>query len=176
VRGGPDRAIRFGLARLLGRGYDFCGLIENDVVLRRGWFAAMDAAKTNAEREGLNVGAITARNFRSRILEYRDGYSINWCIGAGMVLFSRRAAEIVLSQYPGLSSSRQVADYYSRRFGADLKDIWELWRDLPDRVLGTDWAYSPLLYDSHLASIGTIPSFGVDLEFDVRHEMRTEYV
>src|SRR5436305_542037 len=53
VRGGPDRAIRFGLARLLDLGYDFCGLIENDIVLRRGWFSAMDRAKANAEREGL---------------------------------------------------------------------------------------------------------------------------
>lgn len=36
VRGGPDRAIRFGLARLLELGYEYCRLLENDIVLRPG--------------------------------------------------------------------------------------------------------------------------------------------
>src|SRR5690242_16781468 len=37
VTGGAERAVCFGLSRLLDLGYDFVGLIENDILFRPGW-------------------------------------------------------------------------------------------------------------------------------------------
>src|SRR5215831_15945439 len=41
VKGGPDAAIRYGLRRLLALGYDYCGLIENDLEFVPGWFSRL---------------------------------------------------------------------------------------------------------------------------------------
>ena len=49
VKGGADAAIRFGLRRLLKLGYDFIGLVENDLLLSPGWLAAMRGAFDRSE-------------------------------------------------------------------------------------------------------------------------------
>jgi hypothetical protein len=169
VRGGPDAAIAFGLSRLVELGYDYCGLIENDVVLGPGWFAALLGAIEAASADGLAVGAATVRSYESRVLEFRDGYTINWAVGAGMVLFTREAAELVLERYrrDGLgpwTTARRVARFYRDLCGVDLRGIWDLWTGRLDRCLSSDWAYATILHEHGLASVGTIPSLATDLE------------
>ena len=56
VIGGPDAAIQFSLKRLLALGYDFVGLIENDIQLKPGWLPAMLAASL--------AGPVVLRKFR----------------------------------------------------------------------------------------------------------------
>jgi len=165
VRGGPDRAICFGLRRLLDLGYDYCGLIENDVILSPGWLSTLLKLFHYAAEEGLAVGAATVRNFTSRVLEYRGHYTINWNIGAGMVLFSRSAARIVVNEYPGLATTaRELNRFYGELCGVDLRGIWDLWAGRIDRRLSPDWGYDMALYRAGLASVGSIPSLTRELE------------
>ncbi len=49
---------------------------------------AFDAAND----EGVNVGAVSALGYQSRVLEYRKDYSLDWARGAALVLFAREAA------------------------------------------------------------------------------------
>lgn len=182
VRGGPDAAIQFGLSRLVELGYDYCGLIENDVVLERGWFAALLGAIDAASADGLAVGAATVRNYESRVLEFRERYTINWAVGAGMVLFTREGAELLLQRYrrDGLgpwTTARRIARFYRDLCGVDLRGIWDLWTGRLDRRLCPDWAFATVLLEHGLASVGTIPSLAVDLEDAAKPEaLGTVYV
>jgi hypothetical protein len=175
VRGGPDRAIRYSLRRLLSLGYDYCGLIENDIEFEPGWFGHLMATFERAKQAGLQAGAATARNIGSRVLEHRDGFTLNWNMGAGMVLFTRQAAWEVLADY-GLTSSRKVSAFYREQVGYSLDEVWELWMDKPDRDLGTDWNYAASLYQKNLVSIGTVPSVARNIDMDVETACRTKYV
>jgi hypothetical protein len=177
VRGGPDRAICFGLQRLLDLGYDFCGLMENDMVLQPGWYRTLLGLFALAASDGIVCGAATVRGYQSRVMEYRKGYFLCWCIGAGMVLFSRPAAQLIVDRYSTLRArARVIYRFYAEVFGLDLRGLWDLWYGAPDHLLGMDWGYSPLLYEHGFASIGSIPSMMRDLEFDPRGILRTDYV
>ncbi|HLK32175.1 MAG TPA: hypothetical protein VKT29_03745 [Terriglobales bacterium] len=177
VSGGPDRAICFGLRRLLALGYDYCGLIENDLLLAPGWFSRLLALFRLAAEDGIACGAATVRGYQSRVMAYRGGYFLSWNIGAGMVLFSRPAAQLLLAQYHALGcTARSLFRFYGDAFGIDLRGQWDLWYGAPDHLLAMDWGYSPLLYRHGLASVGSIPSLVCDLEFDVGCVLRTAYV
>ena len=91
VKGGPDVAIRFGLRRLLALGYDYCGLIENDIEFVPGWFSRLMQLFKLGEIDGLQVGAATTRTFLSRTLTIQSQYARLWNIGAGVVLFTRES-------------------------------------------------------------------------------------
>ncbi len=181
VKGGPDAAIRFGLGRLLALDYDYCGLLENDIMFQPGWFKKLLKLLDYAAADGLEVGAATVRNFESRVLECRQNYTINWNIGAGMVLFSKPAAQIILDAYRkfGLGSwttARKVLRFYAELLGVDLRRIGELWFGRKDRRLSPDWAFDMLLYKQGMVTVGSIPSLAEDLEFDVIKDRRTTYV
>jgi hypothetical protein len=175
VRGGPDRAICYGLRRLLDLGYDYCGLIENDVVLAPGWFAKLLELFELASHDGLAVGAATVRSYESRVLEYRAGYTINWCVGAGMVLFSRSAAQLVLEYYSA-TRARKLYRFYAERFGVSLRAVPDLWHGHPDSTCSPDWVYAMELYKHGLSSVGSIPNMAEDLQFEVQKALLTRYV
>lgn len=175
VGGGADAAVVYSLKRLLDLGYDYCGLIENDVLLRPGWFLKLLDTWNRASYDGLAVGAATVRNYESRVMEYCNGYTINWCMGAGMVLFSREAAQAVLNNY-SWTSVRKIYRYFSEEFQVSLKGIWELWRGFPDTPMVPDWNYAPTLYREGLVSIGSIPSLATDLQFNIHKQFKTNYV
>jgi len=177
VCGGPDRAIQFGLRRLLDLGYDYCGLIENDMVFEPGWFQRLMELFHLAAHDGLVCGAATVRSYESRVIEYRNRYTLSWNIGAAMVLFSRPAAQLILDQYHTLRvTARSVYRFYADFFEIDLGCGWDLWGGARDRRLAMDWGYSPLLYGHGFSSVGSIPSLVEDLEFDVREFLRTNPV
>jgi GT2 family glycosyltransferase/glycosyltransferase involved in cell wall biosynthesis/Tfp pilus assembly protein PilF len=175
VRGGPDAAIRYGLEKLLALGYDYCGLIENDIEFKPGWFKKLMATFELAKKQGLEAGAATARTLGSRVLECRGGFTINWNMGAGMVLFTSEAARQILADY-GHMSSREIAEFYRDRLGFDLKDVWELWMDKPDRPLGCDWKYAASLYKVNKVSVGTLPSMATNIDADIESDCRTKYM
>jgi hypothetical protein len=178
VKDGADAAICYGLRRLLELGYDFVGLVENDLLLSPGWLAAMRDAFETAGDEGVNVGAVSALGYRSRVLEYRKNYSIDWARGAALVLFTREAAELLLESYSRLEmTSQQIRGFYAEHFGVALHEPeWAVGGRWMDGPMTLDWGYSPLLYLHGFACVGTIPSFARDLEFDVRTVLRTDYV
>jgi hypothetical protein len=178
VKGGADAAICFGLRRLLELGYDFVGLVENDVLLAPGWLAAMRDAFETAAEEGVVVGAVSSLGYRSRVLEYRKNYSIDWARGAALVLFTREAAQLVLENYSRLKvTSQQIRGFYAEQFGVALHvPEWAVGGRWMDGPMTLDWGYAPLLYANGYACVGTIPSLASDLEFDVRKVLRTNYV
>lgn len=178
VKGGADAAICYGLRRLLDLGYDFIGLVENDVLLAPGWLAAMRDAFERAAEEGVVVGAVSALGYQSRVLEYRRNYSIDWARGAALALFTREAAQLVLENYSRLiMTSQQIRGFYANHFGVALHvPEWAVGGRWMDGPMTLDWSYAPLLYANGYACVGTIPSFASDLEFDVRQVLRTEYV
>ena len=178
VKGGADAAICYGLRRLLELGYDFVGLVENDLLLAPGWFAAMRDAFDAANDEGVSVGAVSALGYQSRVLECRKDYSLDWARGAALVLFTREAARLLLENYSHLEmTSQQIRGFYAEQFGVALHEPeWAVGGRWMDGPMTLDWVYAPLLYSHGYASVGTIPSFARDLEFDVRTVLRTDYV
>jgi hypothetical protein len=178
VGGGPDRAICFGLKRLLELGYDYIGLIENDIALKPGWFSRLMGLFSLGAADSLACGAATVRAYESRVLEYRSGYSIDWANGAGMVLFSRAAAELILGNYSALAMTTvSVRRFYAELFGVDLQTSeWAIWPVDQEIACTMDWGYTPLLYRHGYASLSSIPSLATDLEFDVKTTLRTQYV
>jgi hypothetical protein len=116
------------------------------------------------------------------VLEYRSGYSVQCDTGAGMVLFSRTAAEIIMDLYSNPSSLQMTTHswrkFYADLFGLDLRTFSPFWAYPPDRAVPCtlDWGYTPSLYLNGYASLGTIPSYATDLEFDVETFFHTRYV
>jgi hypothetical protein len=178
VKGGADAAICFGLRRLLDLGYDFIGLIENDILLQPGWLERLLSLFDLAAADGVIVGAVSVLGYQSRVLEYRRDYSIDWARGAAMVLFTRPAAQLLLDNYSSLRmTSQQIRGFYAERFGAALHvPEWAVGSRWIDGPMTVDWAYAPFLYSHGYACVGSIPSLACDLEFDVRHVLRTQYV
>jgi hypothetical protein len=182
VTGGPDRAICFGLSRLLELGYDYVGLIENDILFRPGWFSALMELFSRSAQDGIVCGSATAGSFESHVLEYREGYGVQCDIGAGMVLFSRPAAEIILELYSNPPSLQMTThswkDFYADLFGLDLQTFSPFWAYPPEKAFPCtlDWGYTPSLYLKGYASLSTIPTYATDLEFDVETFFHTKYV
>ncbi len=182
VTGGAERAVCFGLARLLELGYDYIGLIENDILFRPGWFGALMKLFSLGAEDGIACGSATARTFESHVLEYRSSYGIQADTGAGMVLFSRPAAEIIMQLYANPSSLQMTTHswhkFYADLFSLDLRNFSPFWALPKDRPFPCtlDWGYTPSLYLNGYASLSTIPSYVTDLEFDVEAFFHTKYV
>jgi hypothetical protein len=182
VTGGAERAVCFGLSRLLELGYDYVGLIENDILFRPGWFSALMKLFSLGAADGIACGSATARSFESHVLEYRSGYGVQSDTGAGMVLFSRPAAEIIMELYSNPSSLQMTTHswqkFYADFFGLDLRTFSPFWAYPPDQAFPCtlDWGYTPSLYLNGYASLSTIPSYATDLEFDVEMFFHTKYV
>jgi hypothetical protein len=182
VTGGAEAAVCFGLSRLLKLGYDYVGLIENDILFRPGWFRALLNLFSQGADDGIVCGSATARSFESHVIEYRSGYSVQSDIGAGMVLFSRAAAEIIMEKYANPSSLQLTTHswqkFYADHFAIDLRKFSPFWAYPPERAFPCtlDWGYTPSLYLRGYASLGTIPSYATDLEFDVETFFHTKYV
>jgi glycosyltransferase involved in cell wall biosynthesis len=181
VTGGPDAAIEFGLKRLLELGYDYIGMIENDILFQPGWFSRLLELFRLGTQEGFAVGSATVRSYESHTLEYRDGYCLCLNTGAGMALLSRGAAEILVELYARPNALRMsTADF--QEFYADVFKIqlrYPMWNDHPrdaEIFCGLDWGYTPALYWNGYASLNSMPTYATDLEFDVEQTLKTRYV
>ena len=175
VTGGPDAAIKFALKRLLDLGYDYVGLIENDITLTPGWLDAMHSAWRAAEQDGFKVGAVTARTAASRVLARTESYSVQWNLGAGMALFSRAGAEAVLADYQ-LPTAKKIHEFFRANFAVDLSDAWELFMHQPDRGLGADWHYAVALMQRGLVALGVMPNMAQNIDVDFEAVCGTQFV
>ena len=135
----------------------------------------MVAAWAAATQDGFTVGLATARSMQSRILAYSPRYVVKWNIGAGMVLFSRVAAEAVLADY-SLSSAKEVQGVFQKTAGVDISPAWELFMDQPDRALGADWRYAMSAWKRGMIGVGTNPTMAENIDVDIRDFCRTDYV
>jgi hypothetical protein len=158
VTGGPDFAIFAALVRMLELGYGYCGLLENDIRLSPGWFDALMATIAAGQADGLAVGAVTARAFNRRVLFHRPSYAVTKLTGAGMILFTRAAAEIVVGNYR-TTTGDEAATCISAIAGSDRADP-----DGQDTRTASDLVYETHLMRHGLCVLSTLPVLGRNLD------------
>lgn len=155
--GGADAAIVWKLSRALAhpRHYTHIGLIENDVLLDFDWFEPTIALFDRAEADGLEAGAVSARSYADRVLIQRDGYALMHNLGAGMVIFTRRAAAIVLDTFR-THWAPHVRSTWMRLCGIDIGRFWAFRGN--DQWVTSDWGYDAILSAHGLASLALTPA------------------
>src|SRR5258708_3869861 len=99
IYGGADAAIAWKLTKLLETDCDYLGLLENDVLLDQDWLAPTMELFGKGKRDGLHVGAVSARSYVDRGFIQRDGYAVMHNLGAGMAIYTREAAGFILKTF-----------------------------------------------------------------------------
>lgn len=176
VRGGADAAIVYALATMLAGGnkytgrlgsftdpYTHVGLVENDVLLSDDWFdRTMDLFGRYNQLDGLNVGAVSPRCYEDRILIQRDSsanggqaYAIMHNLGAGVVIFTREAAQLILDSYRS-TWSIDNRNIFCQLTGIDIGPSWAF-RGNP-QWLTADWGFEAILARAGLASLALTSS------------------
>jgi hypothetical protein len=173
VRGGSGPAIVYALTTMLNvmdsspletalytlpmsRGkYDYIGLVENDVLLDKDWFDDTMALFERGKQDGLKVGAVSARTYEDRVLIQRNGYAVMHNLGAGMVVFTREAAQIVLDTYrtQWTGENRQI---FAQLIGRDIGGYWAFRGG--EHWLCADWRWDAILASRGFATLGLTPS------------------
>lgn len=157
VRGGADAAIAWKLSQLLAasQNYTHIGLIENDVLLDSDWLAPTLALFEKGKRDGLDVGMVSARSYVDRILIQRDGYAVMHNIGAGMVILTREAAEIILRYFRTHWWPDNVR-LFAQLSGIDLR-TYACFRG-QEQFVTTDWGFEAQLARHGLATLALTPA------------------
>lgn len=173
VRGGADAAIVYALTQMLkpyqqekttrqlsqrlfvNTEYKYVGLVENDVLLPDDWFDRTMELFKRGRDDGLNVGAVSARCYADRVLFPRDGYAVFHNLGAGMIIFTREAADLVLQNYRNAFSldNRTVFNQLS---DIDIGQYWAFRGE--NHWLTADWGFETTLARAGLASLALTPS------------------
>jgi hypothetical protein len=171
VTGGSGPAIVFALSQMLAgrmnkphpdgggktwwQDYTHIGLVENDVLLPHNWFDQTMALFDQGKADGLHVGAVSARCYEDRIFIQRPDYAICHNLGAGMIIFTREAAELVLQNYrtQWTTENRQT---FSLLAGHDIARYWAFRGG--EHMLVADWRWDSLLARHGLASFALTPS------------------
>jgi hypothetical protein len=103
VTGGADAAIAWKLTTALQytapRKYTHIMLLENDVLLDEDWFAPTMALFDIGCKAGWEVGAVSPRSYVDRVLFQCDKFAVMFNIGAGAIILTREAAEIILRTF-----------------------------------------------------------------------------
>lgn len=167
ITGGSCRAIVYALSTMLqygigdGTQYDYISLCENDVLLDPDWFEPTMELFEKGERDGLKVGAVSARTYEDRVLVQRDGWAIMHNLGAGMQIFTRQAAELILQQYrTGMTSENRKT--FSILSGIDIGAFWAFRGS--DHMLVADWTWDHMLAKHGLCSLALTPAKAEQLE------------
>jgi len=156
VEGGADAAIVFALTKMLAHpaNYTHVGLCENDVLLAPDWFERTMALFEKGEADGLCVGAVSARAYDDRILIQRDGYAVMFNLGAGQVVFTRHAAELILANYrTGWWPDNRAI--FAQLSGIDI-GRYACFRGNAQWTTA-DWHFDAILAQHGLASLALIP-------------------
>lgn len=155
VRGGADAAIVRALSLMLEHDYKFVGIVENDVLLHPDWFGPTMALFNRGMNDGLSVGAVSTRAYVDRILVQREGYALMHNLGAGMVIFTYKAAEVLLKHYrTGHASENRTV--FSSLSGLDPAH----WNGFLATANATtaDWQFDTILARRGFASLALTPS------------------
>jgi len=167
LTGGSCRYIVAALTEMLAYGkgngtmYEYVGLVENDVRLDADWFNPTMDLFGKGKEAGLNVGAVSARTYEDRILIQRKGYAVMHNLGAGMIILTRKAAELILNQYrTGFAGENRRV--FSMLSGIDIGRYWAF-RGI-DNMLVADWSYDRMLAQRGMASLALTPTKAQQLE------------
>ena len=156
VRGGSGAAIVYLLSTMLANPtYDYIGLCEMDVVLGDGWFESTMDLFVDGEARGFKVGAASPRCYEDRVLVQWDDWAVVHNTGAGVIIFSRAAAQMVLDQYR-VQRTLENRAVFSQVAGVDIAAYWAFRGS--DHWLVADWRWDALLASKGLASLALTPS------------------
>ena len=161
LTGGSCRYIVKALTDLLAAGYDYIGLVENDVRLHDNWFLPTMELFEIGHKEGLEVGAVSARCYEDRVLIQRDGHSVNHNLGAGQIIFSRKAAAHVLQHYRTHMTSENRRTF-SILTSDDIGRYWAFRGG--EHMLVADWGYDRQLAEIGLSSLALTPAKAEQME------------
>lgn len=157
IKGGSGAAIVFLLTKMLNHpaAYTHVGLVEADVVLEPGWVKPTLDLFERGEADGLKVGAVSARCYEDRILIQRNGYAVMHNLGAGMIVFTREAAELILDQYR-VQKTTENRTIFSQLSGIEIAKYWAFRGS--EHFLVADWRWDALLASKGFASLAVTPS------------------
>lgn len=157
VRGGADAAIAWKLSTMLAspERYDLIGLVESDVLLDDDWFWPTIDLFDKGKADGLHVGAVSPRSYIDRVLIQRDGYACMHNLGAGVVIFTREAAEIVLRTLRSGWWPDNVR-LFAHLSGIDLRSV-ACFRG-NEQWVTTDWTWEAQLAKHGLAALALTPA------------------
>lgn len=155
--GGADAAIVWKLSKMLAaeQNYTHIGLIENDVLLDPDWLEPTLELFEKGKADGLDVGAVSPRSYVDRVLIQRDGYAVMHNIGAGAIIFTREAAEIVLHSFRThwWPDNRKL---FAQLSGIDLATYAAFGGN--EQFVTTDWGWEAQLARHGLASLALTPA------------------
>lgn len=157
VFGGADAAIAWKLSTLLAspQGYTHIMLLENDVLLDPDWYEPTISLFEKGKQDGLHVGAVSPRSYVDRVLLQRDGFAVMHNIGAGVIIFTREAAQIVLSTLRTHWWPDNVR-LFGQLSGIDLR-TYACFRGNEQHIT-TDWGWEAQLARHGLASLALTPA------------------
>lgn len=157
VFGGADAAIAWKLSKMLAssKQYTHIGLLENDVLLDEDWFEPTMELFEKGAADGLEVGAVSPRSYVDRVLIQRDGYAVCHNLGAGVVIFTREAAQLILRTFRTGFWLDNV-NLFAQASGIDLR-TYAAFRGNAQPVT-TDWTWDAQLAAHGLASLALTPA------------------
>jgi hypothetical protein len=163
VVGGPDAAITYSLSYLRDQGYEYIGLLENDILLPGDWLSHTMGLFAAGERDGLRVGAVSARCLKNRRLLQRPGYAVSFNLGAGMIIMRAEAARTVLARYRTIGG-REIQAACLAVTGINpfptAPEATEHWR------AAADWNFDIALLLEGMACLAHSPSLARQLDTD----------
>jgi hypothetical protein len=155
VLGGADAAIAWKLTALLKLDTTHVGLIENDCLMDHAWLKPTMELFEKGKADGLEVGAVSPRSFVDRVLIQRDGFAVMHNLGAGAVIFTRAAAEIVLRSFRTHWWMDNVR-LFGALSGVDLRTY--AFARGNEQWVTTDWGWDAQLAAHGLASLALTPA------------------
>lgn len=179
VGGGAAAVIQTAWRYLLGKEYEYIGLIENDVLLEPGWFdkcmGLFDKPKYVRDDEPASVqvgepwpvGAVSARCFTDRILERYDNEALMANVGAGMFITKKELIAPLLEswQTPMLWQMEAYFQHFTRRpypippmikkQDPELKLNW---------LMTHDWLWEAVLLHKGFITLACTPSMAINLD------------
>jgi hypothetical protein len=157
VFGGADAAIAWKLSKMLAaeENYTHIMLLENDVLLDEDWFAPTFALFEKGKADGMDIGAVSPRSYVDRCLIQRDGYACMHNMGAGVIVFTREAADIVLRSFRTGWWPDNVR-IFAQLSGIDLR-TYAAFRG-NEQTVTTDWQFESQLARHGLASLALTPA------------------
>lgn len=161
VTGGPDVAIVYALTCLLQKGYEYVGLLENDVLLEPGWLERLIKLFQQGKQDGLRVGAASARTILERTLVSHGDYGVMFNLGAGMMMLTREAALAILRRYR-TSSPDEIRGIVHARTGLDISK-----RAMAVTGPSADWFFDVGLMLDGFSSLAPIPSMASNIDADL---------
>lgn len=155
VRGGSDTAVVFLMTKLLETDCEYLGLVENDVLLDADWLEPTLELFEKGKQDGLEVGAVSARCYEDRILIQRDHYAVAHNHGAGMVIFTRPALQLVLDRFRSNWTTENRVLFHQLS-GIDIGQYWAFRGS--EHWLTTDWGFDRELAQHGYASLALTPA------------------